>query len=155
VRETFATKKVDRLSTEEIVNHLISLEERNWSELRHGRAITKAWVSRHLSALGVQSETIWLTAERSLKGYHLKSFADAFERYLDTPSAPSHDVSRRDPSSQSVKASEQANDGHISHFQNVRNEGDLTFSKSQKPLSHGHSDGLTFYGGEEVWEIEL
>jgi putative DNA primase/helicase len=87
----FSQKKVERLFTEDIVAHLISLEERNWSELR-GRPITKAWLSRKLGNLGVRSGPIRLSDGRTGKGYYKTSFVDAVERYLPSSGSLAEDT---------------------------------------------------------------
>jgi len=92
IRAAFAVKVTDRLSSEELVAYLISLEDRLWPEYRAAKPITKTQVARLLRPLHVSSGTIRVADGRTAKGYNMRAFADAFARYLPpenvTPSQP-------------------------------------------------------------------
>jgi hypothetical protein len=82
VRTAFQTKRTDRLSSDDLVGHLWTLEERPWPELNKGKPITKNGLARLLRPFGISSGTIRLAGERTAKGYYLSAFDDAFARYL-------------------------------------------------------------------------
>jgi putative DNA primase/helicase len=86
IRNAFAAKDTDRLSSEDLVDYLVELDERPWPEFKAGRPITKTQVARLLKPFGISSGTARFegrpTAKPTAKGYHLKGFEDAFMRYL-------------------------------------------------------------------------
>jgi hypothetical protein len=76
-----------RLSTRALLNRLHELEERPWSAW--GRAklpITSNALGALLRTFGVRSRTVRVGSSTS-KGYYLRSFEDAFTRYLSPPLA--------------------------------------------------------------------
>jgi len=85
IRAAFDTKNTDRLSSDELVAYLTSLDDRPWVEFSKGRALSKPQLARLLRPVGVSSGTIRLDGERTAKGYYLYSFDDAFARYLSSP----------------------------------------------------------------------
>jgi hypothetical protein len=86
IRAAFQLKGTDRLSSDGLVAHLISLDERPWPELSKGKPITKNGLARLLRPFGISSGTIRVAAEGTVKGYYLSTFADAFARYLPSES---------------------------------------------------------------------
>jgi hypothetical protein len=100
IRAAFETKNVDRLSSDELVADLTSLDDRPWVEFSKGRALTKAQLARLVRPLGVSSGTIRLNDGRTPKGYYRRAFDDAFARYLPAPplSKRHNDTSQAEPS---------------------------------------------------------
>jgi hypothetical protein len=82
IRAYFQSKGTDRQSSDELVKHLISLDERPWSELHKGRPLTKAGLARLLKPFGILPTTIRFDGIQTAKGYYLTAFEDAFARYL-------------------------------------------------------------------------
>jgi hypothetical protein len=80
IRNVF--RDADRMSSEELVERLVELEDRPWPDYRNGRPITKAQLSRALRAFGILSKTIRLDDGRTPKGFSRESFDDAWARYL-------------------------------------------------------------------------
>ena len=81
IQEAFAQKKVDRLSSAEIINILCDDEEKRWATYNRGFPITTTQVAKRLGEYGIYSNTIRLGG-RTLKGYQIHKFADAFARYV-------------------------------------------------------------------------
>ena len=52
--EIFASRRVDRIASSELVGDLLLLEERPWAEWRHGRPITAQSVAKLLKPFGVK-----------------------------------------------------------------------------------------------------
>lgn len=73
--------KPARIHSNELVEKLIGLEERPWSEWKHGKPMTVNSLAKLLSAFNVHSKTIRIYNSRA-KGYEAKQFDDAFSRYL-------------------------------------------------------------------------
>jgi hypothetical protein len=82
IRAAFQLKGTDRLSSDELVRHLTTLDERPWPELNKGNPTTKNGLARLLRPFAISSGTIRLAGERTAKGYYLSAFDDAFARYL-------------------------------------------------------------------------
>jgi putative DNA primase/helicase len=82
IKAAFDAQATDRLASEEIVAHLMGLDDRPWPEFRGGRAITKVQLAKLLKPLRISSGTIRLDDGRTPKGYHRRAFEDAFARYL-------------------------------------------------------------------------
>jgi hypothetical protein len=82
LRQVFAASGADRLSTEEILSHLVALDERPWSDYRRGKAITSRQLAGLLKSFGVRSGTIRLDGGRTPKGYCLRDLEEVFERYV-------------------------------------------------------------------------
>lgn len=79
----FTAQNVEKLSSEEIVTTLRTLEERPWSEWgRHEKPITARQVARLLAPFGIKSKTIRLGLDETPKGYEREVFVDAWTRYL-------------------------------------------------------------------------
>jgi hypothetical protein len=87
IRAAFDIATTDRLSTEDLVQHLISQEDRPWADWRNGKPISKAVLSRMLSQFKIHSGSIRLSEGRTPKGFYRGSFEDAFARYLPEPDA--------------------------------------------------------------------
>ena len=80
LRELFAAKATDKLSTCDIVAHLTQLDTRPWPEWKQGRPLTARQLARLLERFGVRPRTVRDGGER-FKGYTLEGFEDAFARY--------------------------------------------------------------------------
>jgi hypothetical protein len=91
IRAYFKDQETDKVSSEDLVKHLRTLEDRDWSEMgRSGKEITKRGVSRILSPFDVKPKTIRLNSETTAKGYTKEMFNDAFFHYL--PVTPAKNV---------------------------------------------------------------
>ena len=129
IRNIFEKLSVDRLASQSLCDHLAAIDDRPWGEWSKGRAITTNKLSGRLKAFGIGSTTIRIPHEKTLKGYYLKSFKDAFDRYL--PKSVSHNVTNVD-SNQEFDTSKRHNDEGVT-FQNNQSLGqtidcyDVTF----------------------------
>ncbi len=141
VRDIFETKRVDRLTSEDLVNELVGIDGHPWQEMRGGRALTKAQLSRRLRKFGVNSGSI-RTLSGTAKGYYHKAFADAFGRYIPP---------------QNGTASQPMETGGFGQNQNVTPGIDVTFSNRGKPRDTASCDAVPFSkggaGGERVCRI--
>ena len=83
IKAAFDSKGTDRLSSEQMTEHLVGLDDRPWAEWRAGKPISKSGLARQLTPFGIsQPETIRVASDRTAKGYYRSAFEDAFERYL-------------------------------------------------------------------------
>ncbi|WP_431299183.1 DUF3631 domain-containing protein [Tabrizicola sp. BL-A-41-H6] len=58
--EMFASRRVDRIASSELVGDLLLLEERPWAEWRHGRPVTAQSVAKLLKPFGVKVRVLKL-----------------------------------------------------------------------------------------------
>ena len=84
IKAIFDNKKVQSISTKELLFELNSLTTSPWADLEH-RPLDDRKLSAILKPYGVKSETIRVS-ESICKGYKLDFFKDAFIRYLPAPS---------------------------------------------------------------------
>lgn len=78
----FREKKVDRLPTQTILEHLYGLDERPWNEWRRGKPLSPRGLARILKNFGVQSKNIKTHLGTVVKGYDLADLTEPFARYL-------------------------------------------------------------------------
>jgi hypothetical protein len=75
-------RAVDRISSEDLVKHLIAMEGQPWAGWNKGRGLTQDGLARLLKGFQIKSTTIRFADRPSAKGYYLDGFKDAFGRYL-------------------------------------------------------------------------
>lgn len=85
IQEVFETKRVDRISSAELIKALVEDEEKPWAGYNRGFPIKPAQVAKRLREYGISVNTIRLHGSTP-KGYLKRQFVDAFARYL--PSVP-------------------------------------------------------------------
>jgi hypothetical protein len=85
IQHVFDSKKLDRISTADLIAALCDDQEGAWAAYNRGKQITPRQVAKQLAAYGIASKTIRLGAYETPKGFELSQFSDAFVRYLDTP----------------------------------------------------------------------
>jgi hypothetical protein len=132
VRDIFAEKNADRLPTAELVEALVSMEERPWGEWRKGKPITPSGLARLLRPFEVGSKNIKLATGRVVKGYYLDILADAFKRYL--PDSP---LSNR---YSATEAEVKANSGESNRYQSNAVADEKTDIPFEKPGGSGVAD---------------
>ena len=79
IRDAFSS--CERMHSADLVAYLVALEERPWSEWRHGKPLTTTGLSRLLKPFRIKSKQLWI-AGTNLHGYERKDFTDVFARYL-------------------------------------------------------------------------
>jgi hypothetical protein len=96
IRGIFATKSVDRISSEALCEALAGMKDRPWSTKSQGRPITKEQLAWLLRRFDIHPTTVRLP-EKPLKGYYRDSFARAFSRHLPLPPPPQEPLHRCNP----------------------------------------------------------
>lgn len=80
IRDYIVAHNFSRLKTEELLEHLYSLEERPWNTFYRGREMTPRQLADRMKSFGIQSKTIRFSSGTA-KGYMLEDMIDAFDRY--------------------------------------------------------------------------
>ena len=74
-------EKGSLLLSEEIISLLVEMGNRPWGEWRSGKPLSKVGLAKLLKGFGVVPQR-WKEDGKSVRGYELSQFEDAFSRYL-------------------------------------------------------------------------
>jgi putative DNA primase/helicase len=91
IRYVFKSKGWNRISSADLADELVGLEDKQWGQHDRGRPITPYQMARHLSGYGIRPRVLRFD-EKTVRGYSLDLFEDAFARYLPPePVTPQQD----------------------------------------------------------------
>ncbi|MEO0593364.1 MAG: DUF3631 domain-containing protein [Myxococcota bacterium] len=79
--------EADRISSAELVRHLLEDRELRWATLENGRPLTQNRLANLLRGFEIRSTSIRI-GNATPKGYYRRGFDESFERYL--PATPQH-----------------------------------------------------------------
>ena len=87
IRDIFAAKKVERLTTTELCDALNKEEEGGWSQINHGRGVNAYWLREILSDVvpntsDWEKKRRWNVGGKKKHGYTRAHFDDPIKRYL-------------------------------------------------------------------------
>jgi hypothetical protein len=125
IRRVFDEAKVERIHSADLLSALLELEERPWSEWRHGKALTATGLSRLLKPFRIKSRQVRI-GPTNRHGYERAQFADAFDRYL-TP------LCSAAPPFQSATTLHPSNGAGSGDFQNATPGDDVASPNSREP----------------------
>jgi len=81
-RTAFEEKKVDKISTEELIEYLKGVPERPWPEYgRAGKLISPRQLNTLLKHFKIKPGQLWIDG-KNIRGFQRKDFEDAWSRYL-------------------------------------------------------------------------
>lgn len=84
IQEIFETKRIERISSAELIASLCEDEEKPWASYNRGKQIAPRQVSKKLDGYGIRSKNIRFGFSVS-KGFEREQFDEAFLRYLSAP----------------------------------------------------------------------
>lgn len=84
IQHVFESKKLDRISTAELIAALIEDDEAAWATYNRGRPLAPRQLARMLAGYGIRSKNIRMGYEQA-KGFDREQFGDAFTRYVSPP----------------------------------------------------------------------
>ncbi len=84
IRKVFDKTSGEKISSENLVLHLVAMEERPWCEWRRGKPLTQNSLSKLLKPYAIKSKKIRFS-DKTLMGFELEKFQDSFKRYLHPP----------------------------------------------------------------------
>lgn len=105
IREVFATRGVDRMSSEELVASLVAIETSPWAGSDDRKPLTKWKLASLLDDFEIHPQTIRLGPQLTKKGYMAQDFEDAWNRYLPPVAAS--------PGLENVTSSQAASDAGL------------------------------------------
>jgi putative DNA primase/helicase len=85
IQNVFETKRIDKISTADLITALCGDEEAPWVTYNRGRPIAPRQLVKLLEAYGMKPKQIRLNSYDRMRGFELSQFDDAFMRYLATP----------------------------------------------------------------------
>lgn len=96
IRAVFDRLKVERVHSADLLAELCSDEESAWATYNRGKPVSARQLSKRLAEFGIAPKQIKIKFENR-NGYELAQFADAFTRYLASPTDLSSTASNTDP----------------------------------------------------------
>ncbi len=81
IQQVFEIKKIDKISTVDLITALTDNEEAPWESYNRGKPISPRQLAQNLDTYGIKSKTV-RTQFGTPKGYSFNQFQDAFARYL-------------------------------------------------------------------------
>lgn len=85
IQHVFESKRVDKISTADLIAALCSDGESAWAAYNKGKQLNARQLARLLKPYGIASKSTRLGAYETPKGFELSQFSDAFVRYLSPP----------------------------------------------------------------------
>lgn len=130
IQEIFDAKRVDRISTADLITALCEDDEKPWATYNKGFQIKPRQVARKLSEYGISSNTIRI-GNNTAKGFMREQFTEAFSRYLTLSPLPS--VTPSQPIQDKVLTVTDSDAVTVTEYQKV----------TRKPLLGKACDGVT------------
>lgn len=81
IKTVFESLGVEHLPTENLIDGLCENQERPWATWNKGDPISPRQLSKKLSGFEISPKVIRLSENKTLRGYELRQFNDAFSRY--------------------------------------------------------------------------
>lgn len=81
IREVLNDYKEPRISSADLVQKLTTHDEMDWDKYFRGDPINQRWLAKTLGQYKIQTKTV-RQGSKTPKGYEIRDFDDAFNRYL-------------------------------------------------------------------------
>jgi len=98
IREVFDHKKVDRISTADLLQALTADDLNPWATYNRGKPMAPRQLARRLDEYNVKSRDIRFGHDGIRKGYDREQFDDVFTRYLPLSNTPATSATALQPS---------------------------------------------------------
>ena len=86
IRHVFESKRVDRISTADLIEALCADEELSWNTHNRGKPLSPRQLGSRLKEYGVNSKQMRFSSyDNPIRGFEREQFNDAFLRYLPDP----------------------------------------------------------------------
>jgi hypothetical protein len=144
IREIFTDR--ERISSKDLVEELLKMEDRPWSEYKRGRPLTINMLARLLKNYGIYPKTIRMSPEKTAKGFLKMDFEDVFKRYLPPLINESEKKSIYTPF-QSVTTSQSNDFNNLDKFSKCNIVENVTVQKTYNLLKSKDCYGVTVSEG--------
>jgi len=84
IQNIFETKRIDKISTTDLIEALCDDEEAPWATYNRGKPIVPRQFKKQLEPYQIESKKITV-GFREVRGFRMEQFTDAFMRYLTPP----------------------------------------------------------------------
>lgn len=119
IRHIFETRRIDRISSEDLIGALCDLDESPWGDLR-GKPIDARGVARRLRKFDVSPHVVRI-GDQTPRGYERTDLHDAWLRYLPALLPPDSATSATNETVQVRAPSSVADAGHVADTSATRN----------------------------------
>lgn len=130
IQKVFKEKKVDHISTADIINSLCTDDERPWKSYSKGFSITPRQLANKLKTYGIHSKTVRI-GDDTAKGFEKDQFAEAFSRYISSTAISC------------VTTSQVSNNNNLGQYSSVTRCDDVTDKKLPKAAPVKDCDVVT------------
>jgi putative DNA primase/helicase len=152
IKHVFESKRLDRISTADLITALIADDEKSWATYNRGKPLSPRQLAKQLGGYGIASKTIRI-GYGTPKGFEHGQFSDAFMRYLSTPlnlpQHPQHPLETNNHAAKSVVDYPQQ--------KTIRNNSE-TLEPAPVLVCSVVADKTAIFGGTEAsrpYEVEL
>jgi len=121
IKYIFESTKKEKIFSADLVQDLISLEERPWCEWKRGKPMTQNSLAKILSTFNIHSKDIRIGSVK--RGYEFSYFEDAISRYVPILSQPPK---------QSATPLQISSNAGCSDYESATNRDDVAFQKQLK-----------------------
>ncbi len=104
LRTLFSRRAATQLTSKEIIEFLVSLDERPWPTSAKGRPMTPAQLASLLKPFEVRPGSIRIDSEKTKKGYSIEDLREPFRRYLPAPGNESAQTAQASPAASNSHA---------------------------------------------------
>ncbi|MBA3018745.1 MAG: DUF3631 domain-containing protein [Proteobacteria bacterium] len=125
IKEIFK-EQGDKISSKLLTAKLVEIEDRPWADWRKGMPLNQNALARLLRPFGISSKSIRID-DNTPKGYSLKQFEDAFQRYLNHTTG-------HIPPDQTATTQQANNINNLCENQSATQEKDVAVQKRCEPM---------------------
>jgi hypothetical protein len=141
IQAIFESKRIDKISTTDLITALCEDEEAPWQTYNRGRPLAPRQLVKQLEAYEIKPKQIRLNAYDRMRGFEVSQFTDAFMRYL-TPSHFICDNVTKQHESSNGGASAVTHSVTLSHIDNLS----VTAQATNGGACHAVTDKTAFLG---------
>ncbi|MCB6182975.1 DUF3631 domain-containing protein [Leeia sp. TBRC 13508] len=123
IRDIFADKDADKISSKDLIDALVSDDEKMWRTYNRGREMTPKQLVNRLKSFGIGSSVLRIGFSTA-RGYRKDDFEDAFKRYLPDVTLPN------------VTLLQPSNHAGCSDFAHVTSKNHVTHEKRLEASIH-------------------
>jgi putative DNA primase/helicase len=88
IKSVFEARKIDRISTHDLIVDLCADDEANWATYNRGKEISPKQLANLLKGYGIISNTLRFGNQSPAKGFEKNQFLDVWARYVDMSLIP-------------------------------------------------------------------
>ena len=145
IQSVFNDQACERLCTQNLIEALVAMEDRPWSEWKRGKPLSGVSLARLLKPFGIRPEQFKEQGKKG-RGYRRKTFSDVFDRY----------VTLSDPTDRSGTPVPSANHAYFEGNRPGTPDKKVPSEKRSKPASIAKGTEVPFQkGGTGEEDIEV